>query len=151
MEAWIVWIIIAAAMIATEVVCQWVWTLCLAAGCLAAMCAALLDYSIPVQIGLMATVGIAVYFGCMPLMRKWYANASKGHQRDDRTGMDALLGRKATVTEEIRLNELGRARIDGDYWQVRAPGADRVIRRGEQVSVTAYDSIILTVEQISQS
>ena len=67
---------------------------------------------------------------------------------DSRTGMDALLGRKAVVTHEIRPGELGRARIDGDNWQVRAPGVRTVIRHGEEVSVTGYDSIILTVEPL---
>lgn len=59
--------------------------------------------------------------------------------------MDALEGRRATVTHAIRPGQLGRARIDGDNWQVRAPGVDREIRAGEEVSVTGYDSIILTV------
>lgn len=148
METWIVWIVVATALVAIEVVCQWVWTFCLAMGCVAGMCAAMLDWPIPVQVGVMAVVAVAVYFACVPVMRKWYASAWKGHERSDRTGMDALLGRKAVVTEEIRPGELGRARIDGDYWQVRAPGVDCVIPRGDQVSVTAYDSIILTVERI---
>lgn len=61
--------------------------------------------------------------------------------------MDALLGRRATVTHEIRPGRLGRARIDGDNWQVQAPGVGHVIPAGREVTVTSYDSIILTVEE----
>ena len=62
-----------------------------------------------------------------------------------RTGMDALLGRRATVTHAIRPGELGRARIDGDNWQVQCPSATEEIKAGTEVVVTSYDSIILTV------
>jgi membrane protein implicated in regulation of membrane protease activity len=61
--------------------------------------------------------------------------------------MDALLGRRATVTQEIKPGELGRARIDGDNWQVRAPGIHTTITRGEEVIVNSYDSIILNVSR----
>ena len=64
---------------------------------------------------------------------------------DSRTGMDALLGRRATVIHPIHPGRLGRARIDGDNWQVQAPSVCEVIPDGTEVVVTGYDSIILTV------
>ena len=60
--------------------------------------------------------------------------------------MDALLGRRAVVTETIHPGKLGRARIDGDNWQVRTPHDDSLVERGKEVVVIAYDSIILTAE-----
>lgn len=65
--------------------------------------------------------------------------------REARTGMDALLGRKAVVTNEIRPGDTGRVRIDGDNWQAVAPGVNFTIHKGTETVVTAYDSIILTV------
>lgn len=146
MEAWIVWIVVAVLLIAVEVMTQWMWTLCLAIGSLCGLVASLLGLNEPVQIAICAVVGVIAYFVCAPFAQRWYEKSWKGLKRADRTGMDALLGRKAIVTEEIRPGELGRARIDGDYWQVRAPGIDYIVPRGAKVSVNEYDSIILTVE-----
>ncbi len=146
MEAWIVWVAIAVVLIALEVMTQWMWTLCLAIGCVCALILSFFGVSMPVQIAIGAVVAVVAYFICVPFARKWYGKSWKGLAKADRTGMEALLGRKAFVTEDIRPGQLGRARIDGDYWQVRAPGVDYVIRRDAKVSVISYDSIILTVE-----
>jgi len=54
-------------------------------------------------------------------------------------------GRIAIVTETVRPGSLGRARIDGDNWQVQAPSEPMAIPVGAAVIVTGYDSIILTV------
>ena len=146
MPLWIVWIIVAVLMIAVEVVSQWMWTLCLAIGSLVALVLSLFAVSLPVQIAVAAVVAVVAYFALVPFARRWYASAWKGHQKSDRTGMEALLGRRAVVTREIRPGHLGYARIDGDYWQVRAHGVDSVVPVGSFMTVTAYDSIILTVE-----
>lgn len=142
MEAWIIWLIAAVALLVLEVLSQAVWAFCIAIGCLLAA-------AISVPVTSVALQGMAVGIGALlawlllaPVVRKWEHKRSKSV----RTGMDALLGRRAIVTDEIRPGELGRARIDGDYWQVRAPGVERTIGRGSEVTVTAYDSIVLTVE-----
>lgn len=146
MEAWITWIVIAVVLVAIEVITQWVWTLCLAIGCLCALLVSLAGIGVPVQLGVAAVGAVLAYFLCVPHISRWYGKMWKGHERADRTGMEALLGRKAIVTEEIKPGDLGRARIDGDNWQVRAPGLDYKVPRGAKMSVTGYDSIILTVE-----
>lgn len=63
--------------------------------------------------------------------------------------MDALLGRKAIISEEITPERLGRARIDGDNWQVKSTGEPKTIKRGTEVVVIGYDSIILEVKPIN--
>lgn len=146
MDVWIIWTVVAAVLVAVEVMTQWVWTFCLAAGCVGSLVASLFGLEMPWQIALLAVGSVVAYVACVPLMRRWYNRWGHSMRHEARTGMDALLGRKALVVEEIRPGELGRARIDGDCWQVRAPGVDSVIKHGATVSVTAYDSIILTVE-----
>lgn len=146
MEPWIIWLIAAVLLLIIEVLSTMVWTLCLAIGCLAAMVASLLGADVAWQLVTMAVAAIQSFIFIAPRFRRWLHKSHADGNREDRTGMDALLGRKATVTHEIRRGELGRVRIDGDSWQARAPGADRDIERGEQVSVTGYDSIILTVK-----
>ena len=134
MELWVLWLVIAGLLLISEIVFQWVWTLCLAIGCLAAMAAALADV-------------VVAYILLIPVLNRWQEKARRRNRNKSRTGMDALLGRVATVTNEIRPGKLGRARIDGDCWQVRVPGGNDIIRDGEEVVVTGYDSIILDVER----
>lgn len=142
MSAWLIWLCAALVLLLVEVFSQAVWAFCLAIGCL---CAALLSAFVPSLAVQGIAIGVCTLLAWLllaPVVRKWEHKRSK----TSRTGMDALLGRKAVVTDEIRPGELGRARIDGDYWQVRAPGVDAPVHRGAEVTVTAYDSIILTVE-----
>lgn len=142
MTSWLIWLCAALVLLLVEVLSQAVWAFCLAIGCLVAALVSLTTPSLAAQ-GISIGVGaVLAWLLLAPLVRKWEHKRSK----TTRTGMDALLGRTATVTDEIRPGELGRARIDGDYWQVRAPGATTPIGRGSEVTVTAYDSIILTVE-----
>lgn len=151
MDMWLVWIIICAILVIVEVVSQMIWTLCLAIGCLAAMISTFFDLAFPYQIVVMAVGSVLAYMFLMPVFRRWHAKMDAKEGRNARTGMDALLGRRAIVTDEIRPGELGRARIDGDSWQIKAPEAKHVIRHGAEVVVTGYDSIILTVAEIQEN
>lgn len=141
---WIIWLAIALVLVIVEVLTQTMWALCLGIGALASMVCSMLGLSPTLQVVAMVVVALIVYVAALPAFKRWHARQS---MRKARTGMDALLGRKAIVTHEIEPGKLGRARIDGDNWQVQAPGVDHTIRAGELVSVTAYDSIILTVEE----
>lgn len=142
MEPWIIWLIAAAVLLIIEVLTQMMWALCLAIGAAGAMTCALLGLDITWQTVAMATLSVIGYVVLLPLFRRWHARTEA---REARTGMDALLGRRATVTHAIHPGRLGRARIDGDNWQVKAPSADKTIAAGSEVTVTSYDSIILTV------
>ncbi len=149
MEPWIIWIIAAAALLIIEIL--------------------LTDGMDPLPVGritcrhdsrprrsrplwqaavAMAVTAVATYIVIIPWYRRWHESviARSGHQ--SRTGMDALLGRRATVTREIKPGELGRARIDGDNWQVRAPGIHTTITRGEgSHRQLHHNSIILNVSR----
>lgn len=148
MEPWIIWLIIAALLLITEVLTQMMWALCLTVGAVAAMALSLLDVGLAWQVTALLAVGLGTYAAILPRFRRWHAKAAEHRAR---TGMEALLGRRAVVTEAIRPGRLGRARIDGDNWQVQAPGIDLEIPAGAEVSVTDYDSIILTVSDPSKT
>ncbi len=149
MEGWIIWLGMAALLLIVEVLTQTMWSLCLAVGCMASMTAALCGLAVEWQLALLVVCSFVAYLLLIPLFRRRHNHAPGAG--DSRTGMDALLGRRATVTHEIRPGECGRARIDGDNWQVRAPGAGRVIARGTEVTVTGYDSIILDVAALNDN
>lgn len=141
----LIWIIAAVLLIILEVMTQMLWALCLTAGCVGAIVAALCGASFPWQFTVMGIVSVVAYPIVLPSVKKWHDRQMKREGREARTGMDALLGRKAVVTNEIRPGETGRVRIDGDNWQAVAPGVNFTIHKGTETVVTAYDSIILTV------
>ncbi len=145
MEAWIIWTIVAAVLIVVEVMSQMMWALCLAIGAMAAAACAFFGVDLTWQIVALTIASLVGYLVLLPLFNRWHA---RHNSREARTGMDALLGRKAVVTHEIRPGRLGRARIDGDNWQVKAPGSDKIIPAGAEVVVTSYDSIILDVNPV---
>lgn len=145
MESWLIWLIAAAICLAIEVLSQSMWALCLSVGCLFAMLASFMGLDSLGQVMVLAAGVVASYLLLIPLLKRIRTRFNALHGREARTGMEALLGRKAIVTEPILPGHLGRARIDGDNWQVRAPGVSTVIPYGAEVSVTSYDSIILDV------
>jgi len=59
--------------------------------------------------------------------------------------MDALIGRKATVVQDISKDHPGRVKIDGDNWLAVSLDSDADIATGTIVEIEGYDSIILTV------
>lgn len=148
MELWTIWLIIAALLLITEVLTQMMWALCLTTGAVGALVLSLLGVDPVYQIVALPAIGLGTYAAVLPRFRRWHARQA---ERQARTGMDALLGRRAIVTHAIRPGQLGRARIDGDNWQVQAPGVEEEIPAGAEVSVTAYDSIILTVAAPSRT
>ncbi|MCM1476927.1 MAG: NfeD family protein [Bacteroides sp.] len=148
MEVWTIWLIAAAVLLIVEVMTQMMWALCLTIGALCALAANLAGAGLPVQFAALMVASIVAYVALLPVFKRWHAKKS---EKIARTGMDALLGRRAVVTHAIKPEHLGRARIDGDNWQVRTSGHRDEIPSGTEVVVTAYDSIILTVEPIDNN
>lgn len=145
MEAWIIWLIVAATFLIVEVLTQTLWSLCLAIGTLLALAVSLLGASPVWQlVGLSVGTGLA-YLMLKPWLMRMRLGTNGPQAHDTRTGMDALPGRRAIVVDEIRPGHTGRVRIDGDNWQVIAPGVDTTVPRGREVVVTGYESIILQV------
>lgn len=148
MEMWIIWLIIMGCLLIIEVLTQMMWALCLAIGCIAGLVGSLTGLDLLWQIVVTAVFSVGAYIFLIPYFQKWHALSVDKKGKASRTGMDALLGRRAIVSEEIRPGRPGRARIDGDNWQVRTNIPDAVIERGTEVMVTGYDSIILNVEPL---
>lgn len=145
MDAWIIWLIVAAVLVVIEILTQMVWTLCLAVGCVGAIVADLCGADVVWQIVVMAATSVVAFLVLMPWFKRWHDTSSPHDRHESRTGMDALPGRRAVVTAEIRPGMTGRVRIDGDSWQVRAGGCESVIGRGSEVVVQSYDGNILEV------
>lgn len=145
MSVWIIWLSVAALLLIIEVFTQMFWTLCLAIGCVGALLGELCGVGTAWELIILAAVSFIAYAALAPVFQRWHERQLKKEGRSDRTGMEALLGRRAIVTQEIKPGEIGRARIDGDNWQVVAPGCGESVKKGQEVVVEGYNSIILTV------
>lgn len=140
---WSLWIALVAILLIAEAFTQGAWALCIALGCLCASLASFFGLNIGWQLTVFFLSSIMSIVLVMPFVKKWMQSRHDRHE--SRTGMDALLGRKGLVTHEIKPGKMGRVQIDGDNWQAVAPDLKSTILRGTEVSVTSYDSIILTV------
>lgn len=147
MEMWIVWLIVALVLVVLEIMTQMIWTLCMAVGCAGALVANLCGLSIAWQIATLAIAAVIAFIVLMPLFKKWHDTASHPRKESTATGMDALLGRRGQLLTDVAPQGTGRLRIDGDNWQVRAPGCTELLTAGTDVVVTGYDGNILIVNR----
>ena len=78
-----------------------------------------------------------------PLMCRWFQT------HDTKTGMDALIGRRVFVSEEILPGDAGgRVAVDGDSWRAVAHGTTEPIPAGTEVRIRGYQSLVLEVEPL---
>ena len=149
-EPWIIWLIACGILLITEVLTQMLWALCLAVGCLLGFAGDLCGASPLWQFVLFIVGALLSYVLLVPLFQRWHALQVDRKGKAARTGMDALLGRRAVLADEITAVRPGRGRIDGDNWQmVSDDKAVPAIPRGTEVVVTGYDSIILRVKPVT--
>ena len=133
MGSWIVWLVLAALLGVAEVM-----TTTLAFGLLAvaagvAAIAGGVGLGLPFQIGAFAVAAAAGLGVVRPLAVR--------HIRQPpllRTGASALVGRSATVLEEVTA-ESGRVRIGGEVWSARSYDESRVLPAGSTVDVFAIE------------
>ena len=145
MEGWHIWIIIALVFVIIEMFTSGFAVMCISIGCLFGAVASAIDWELKWQL-LIFAIGTALAFMTVrPLVYKFFYNKS----HEVKTNMDALVGRKALVTERIE-GELhpGRVKVDGDDWKAVSLEAE-AIEVGEAVEITALNSVIVTVKKIS--
>lgn len=142
MSIWSFWLILAVGFMIAEVMVLSLTCLYVAFGALAAMVCSLLGggwtSSIVVFVAATALLYVATYKYRGKLTRLLHKGGSHSA-----TGMDALIGR----TGRLETTDPTRMRIDGDIWQVRPQSPDTDLLPGDEVTVTGYDSIILTVRK----
>ena len=140
-----IWLIIAILLIIFEICSATFGAICFAIGAGVSAIAAALGANLTWQIVIFAVVSLLTFIFLRPFMLKFMDRKSK----DVKTNADALVGRKAVVSERIdAAQHTGRVAVDGDDWKaVAADGS--VIEKGVEVEITKLDSIILTVKQIN--
>ena len=150
MQVYQIWLIVAILLIIFEICSATFGAICFAIGAGFSALVAGLGGNITWQIIVFAVVSLLTFVFLRPFMMKFLDRKSK----DVKTNADALVGRKAVVSERKAVvseridatQHTGRVAVDGDDWKaVSADGS--VIEKGTEVEIVKLDSIILTVKQ----
>ena len=144
MEVWHYWVIVALVFVIVEMFTSGFAVMCISFGCIFGAVASALDWELKWQL-LVFAIGTALAFMTVrPLVYKLFYK--KG--QEVKTNVDALVGRRAIVTERIEgeLNA-GRVKIDGDDWKAVSTDTEP-IEVGAAVEITAINSVILTVKKL---
>lgn len=145
MEDWLIWFLGAIALLVAEMFTAGFWLACLAVGAAAAGIVALIPGLGPAVQGItFAASSLLSMAGLRPRLMHYF---QLGPGSEMRTGVDALLGKTAIVTERIEPRTgAGRVKIDGEDW--RGASADAtVIEPGTPVTIIQVDGTTLLVEK----
>lgn len=142
MEIYYYWLIAAIVLVILEIATAGFGVICFAIGALGAAVASYLNLSFTWQLGIFAIVSMLAFIFVRPFVLRLLDKRSK----DVKTNADALIGRKAVVSETVdAAAHTGRVAVDGDDWKaVTADG--KVLEKGSEVTIVGRDSLILTVE-----
>ena len=144
MQAYLIWLIAAIVLVIFEICSATFGAICFAIGAGFSALAAGLGANLTWQIVIFAIVSLLTFIFLRPFMMKFLDRKSK----DVKTNADALVGRKAVVSERIDATQhTGRVAVDGDDWKaVSEDGV--VIEKGTEVEIVKLDSIVLTVKKV---
>lgn len=145
MQAYQIWLIIAILLVILEICTAAFGSICFAIGAAVAAIAAGLGAGLTWQILIFVVVSMLTFVFLRPFMLKFLDRKSK----DVKTNADALVGKRAVVSERIDASQLtGRVSVDGDDWKAVSEDGS-VIEKGTPVEIVKLDSIILTVKAIN--
>ena len=145
MEMYQLWLIAAIVLVIVEICTAGFGSICFAIGAGLAALGAGLGLNATWQIVVFAVVSMLTFIFLRPVVIRFLEKKSK----DVKTNADALIGRKAVVSERIDgAQHTGRMAVDGDDWKAVSTDGS-VIEKGAEVEIINRDSIILTVKSLN--
>lgn len=142
MVAYQIWLIIAIVLVIIELLTAGFGVICFAVAAGFSALAAGLGVGLTRQILIFVVVSLLTFIFLRPVALRFLNKKSK----DVKTNADALVGRKAVVSERIDASQQsGRVAVDGDDWKAVSEDGS-VIEKGTLVEIVKLDSIILTVK-----
>lgn len=140
MNVAIVWVIAAVVFALIEAATTSLTTLWFVGGALVAAIAALLGASILVQVVIFFAVSILLLVLTRPLVKK------RMQLGKEKTNVDALVGKPAKVTKEIRHLEAGEVRVNGLTWVAVGLASERIYPVDSEVTIVRVEGVKLIVE-----
>ena len=143
MEAYLIWLIVAIALVIFEICSATFGAICFAIGAGFSALAVGLGAGVTWQIVIFAIVSLLTFIFLRPFMLKFMDRKSK----EVKTNAEAIIGRRGIVSERIDAEQhTGRVAIDGDDWKAVSEDGS-IIEKGVSVEIVKMDSIIVTVKQ----
>lgn len=143
MEIYQYWLIAAFVLVIVEICTAGFGSICFAFGAGFSALTAYLGGGYVWQLIVFAAVSLLTFIFLRPVVMRLLERNSK----DVKTNVDALIGRKAVVSETIDHGaHTGRVAVDGDDWKAVAED-DTVIEKGEEVTIVGRESLIVTVRK----
>ncbi|MFD7878677.1 NfeD family protein [Streptomyces sp. NPDC059766] len=128
-DAWVWWLVAAAALGIPLVVTAMPEFGMLAVGGVAAAVTAGLGFGVVIQVLVFAVVSVALIAVVRPI-----ANRHRAQRPQLATGIDALKGKQALVLERVD-GSGGRIKLAGEVWSARSLDAERAYEAGQEVDV----------------
>ncbi|MFJ3668778.1 NfeD family protein [Streptomyces sp. NPDC090106] len=129
-DAWVWWLIGAAALGIPLVVTAMPEFGMLAVGAVAAAVMAGLGFDVVVQVLVFAVVSVALIAVVRPI-----ATRHRSQRPRLATGIEALKGKQALVLERVDGGDGGRIKLNGEVWSARSLDTDRAYEAGQEVDV----------------
>ena len=133
MDPWLIWLIVAAALVGIEVATLTLVMGMAAVGALGAMVTALVGGPVWAQMVVFIVITVAMLLVVRPMARHHLHTPAQL-----RTGTAALVGASGVVLDEVTARD-GRVRINGEVWSARAYDGRSVIAAGRDVHVVKID------------
>jgi len=139
MATWYVWLILFLVFLGLEIMTTGVFFfLCFSTGALFAMLFSLLGASFQVELIIFCAVSLASILLIRPLFKKYVA------KQKTQTNVDSLIGTKAIVIEDIKVNDMGKVKTEGEIWLAISK---ENIAKGENVIIESIDGTKLVVKK----
>jgi membrane protein implicated in regulation of membrane protease activity len=133
MTGWVVWLVVAAALAAGEILTLGFFLGPVAIAAVLAAIVALLGAGVEVQLAVFVAASGASLLFLRPIARRHMHMPAML-----RTGSAALVGRRALVLDRVHPDG-GRVKIDGEVWSARPFDEESAFETGTRVEVLAID------------
>lgn len=143
---WLIWTLICVLALILEVSSGTFYLMCFALGAACSIVVTLFSTPFWLQVLVFVIASVISVFCVRPFVLRYLHPVHS----DRLSNADALIGREGIVIEAIRPDRDGYVKVDGDEWRAVAKDGGS-IAKGERVRIVARESIIVTVELISQN
>lgn len=142
-SAWQLWIIAALIAGGLEIKLSGFVMLWFAVGGLVAALVAALGLGLNLQLAAFTAVSLALFAGSRTIFKRFFMRGAA----DVKTGVEAMMGQEAVVTEQLGEPHGGTVRINGELWSARSLGGP--VGAGELVVVERVEGLKLWVRRPS--
>ena len=135
----IFWTVLTISLILVEASTAYFVSIWFAGGAFAALISSLFDTDVLWQITIFVIVTTVLLIATKPIVKKLRTKT------DEKTNVDALIGKTAVIIEDITdNNSVGSAKIDGKIWSARSKNG-KDISKGQLVTVEEINGVKLIV------